>query len=74
MKIQPKTLKGRYRKQMSSGLLDKIAERVEKEAKIFKCSRSFVIATALAFIWGIKDQPDYSATKNVRSFRRRKRA
>lgn len=47
------------RKQLPSCVLKEIRIEVEKQSRMFKVSRSFVVATALAEIFGIKQQEDY---------------
>lgn len=51
MRTQPR---GFERKQVSARLKREISREVEKQATRFKCSKSFVIAVALAETFGIK--------------------
>lgn len=70
MRIQ-KPIKNRTR--VSSGLARKIAQRVESEAAHYDVSKSFVIANALAFAFGISIEDTYkNSTVRPRlvSFRR----
>ena len=61
MKIQTK-LRGHRRKRFSTAVETLIERAVEKEAKRWDVSRSFVIATALAFTFNI----DVESYKNGR--------
>lgn len=57
MKIQSKTKS--VKRQMSSRLIGDIRKEVETTARKFDCSKSFVIAVALADYFGIKNQENY---------------
>ncbi len=60
MKIRfaPK-LKNGKRRNRSSGLHPKVNSIVETTARKFHCSKSFVIAAALAQFFKVKDEGDY---------------
>jgi len=47
------------RMQVSTALIHDIERAVARETVKYNCSRSFVIATALAFAFGIEEQQDY---------------
>jgi len=47
------------RMQVSTALISDIERAVAREMVKYDCSRSFVIATALAFAFGIEEQEDY---------------
>jgi hypothetical protein len=42
-----------------SGLIKSIEAAIQREVTKYGVTRSFVIATALAFVFDIEDQPDY---------------
>jgi hypothetical protein len=56
MIIQPK---GYKRQSTHSALLLSIRREIELIAARFNCSKSFVVATLLAEVLGIKEQPSY---------------
>ena len=53
MKIQPR-IKGVTRTPMGTAVIDQIERAIQKEMARYGVSRSFVIANALAFTFGIK--------------------
>lgn len=56
MRAQKKLRRGRKRKPMSTALIRKIEMRVKTESRKWGVSRSFIIAAALADIFGIREQ------------------
>lgn len=58
---QPR-LRGVKRQPVSASLLAKIDSAVEADARRFRVSASFVIATVLAFHYDIDEQPDFRET------------
>jgi len=66
MRIQKKVKGGRTR--VKSGLTRAISRRVESEAARYDVSKSFVIANALAFAFGIPIEDTYHDVKSVRPF------
>ena len=65
MITQPR-IPGILRLPKGSSLLPKLAKAVEKEAKRWDCSPSFVIATALGYALGVDEQADYKKVRKVR--------
>jgi hypothetical protein len=59
---QPRYLGGRQ--PVNSAFIPDIEKAVEREMKRFNVSRSFVIATCVAFALGIDEQPDYRKIRN----------
>jgi hypothetical protein len=63
-KRQPRVKGGRAR--LAPSVLHEIDVEVTKVARQFGVSKSWVIATALAEVMGIKDQADYRETRKLR--------
>jgi len=75
MRIQ-RRIKGQVRRQFATSVIAAIEKAIKSECKRYGVSRSFVIANALAFTFGIKTE-DYvtdGGNKNVVKFRKRKTA
>lgn len=54
---QPRFVGGRI--PAHSGFIPELEKAVQREMRRFGVSRSFVIATCVAFAMGVEDQPDY---------------
>jgi hypothetical protein len=54
------------RKRVSSYLNNKLKAIVEAEARRYDCSKSFVVANALAFAFNIPVKETYNARRNQR--------
>ena len=61
MKRQPAH---RNRKKVQSGFIPSLEAAVKREMRRFNVSRSFVIATCVAFTLRIEKQPDYARLTN----------
>ena len=57
---------------MPACVLAEIRREVEREARMFGVSKSFVIATALAHTFGIKTQEEYDEAQDRPKLRRMK--
>jgi hypothetical protein len=57
MKRQRRIVGGRV--PVQSAFIGEIERAIEREMLRYQCSRSFVIATAVAFAFGIDEQEDY---------------
>jgi len=68
--IRQKPVKG-GRSYLSGAFIKSIDREINRQAKMFNVSRSFVIATAVADSLGVKDQEDYKTRDNIKRFRRR---
>lgn len=74
MKIQRKII-GRRRTPMSSALAQEIKKRIVAESVRYGVSKSFVIANACAFAFGIPTESYITeGAKNVVKFKRRAKA
>lgn len=62
-RIQSQPRSDRPRTPLSASFLDAISDAVEKEARRWDVSRSFVIATAVADSLGVDEQPHYILSK-----------
>ena len=62
---QPR-LKSGKRSPVGAAVIEAIEKRLRQEMRENKCSRSFVIATALAFTFNISEQEDYRIPRKVR--------
>ena len=60
MKRQRRVVGGRV--PVQSAFIAEIERAIEREMVKYGCSRSFVIATAVAFTFGIEEQEDYRPT------------
>ena len=62
------------RKALPASVLKQIWREVDHQARRFDVSRSFVIATALAHTFGIKEQEDYhtAGTRQLKDVSKRK--
>lgn len=56
---QPR-LVGVSRKPMGTSVIPDIERWIQQEMRIYNVSRAFVIATCVAFVAGIEEQPDYT--------------
>lgn len=55
---QPR-ISGSHRTPMGTSVIPDIERWIQKEMRVWKVSRAFVIATCVAFVAGIEEQPDY---------------
>lgn len=67
---QPR-IQGQKRIPAYTGLLNAIEEKIEEDMVRYGVTRSFVIATALAHVYGIDEQPDFKTISRKRRSRRR---
>ena len=75
VKHQPRLEKGVKRKPVGSAFMERLELAVRAEMRRFGASRSFVIATAVAFALGVEEQADYRPAKVKRGrFHKRQRA
>jgi hypothetical protein len=74
MRIQKKII-GQVRRRLSGYLAKEIKNQVERESKRYGVSKSFVIANACAYAFGIPTESYIEAgAKNVIKFRKRRKA
>jgi hypothetical protein len=74
MRTQPRTKLKRYR--LQSKTIEKITNAIERDSMRWNCSKSWIIATALAAFYGIDIIKPYEANTQAegRMIRFRKRA
>ena len=70
--IIQRRIKGYTRKPYGTAVIDSIERAIEKECARYNVSRSFVIANALAYTFGIKTESYIPKEKKVVKFTKRR--